>query len=111
MQQRVSKLGLGAAQFRFEGAAGARGRTPRDQAAEILSVAHRAGVTLLDAAVPYPSAETVLGEAMPRPNGFRTMVKTARGDRGPDFIESEARAALQRLGLTRAHAIIVQAAG
>ena len=52
MQSRVSKLGLSAAQFRFEGAVGARGRSPADQAAEILTVAGRAGVDLLDAAVP-----------------------------------------------------------
>ncbi|MDB5451773.1 MAG: bifunctional regulator KidO [Caulobacteraceae bacterium] len=111
MQPRVSKLGLGAAQFRFEGAIGARGRSPTDQVAEILSVAHRAGLDLFDAAAPYPSGESILGEAMPRPNGFRIMVKTARCDRGPEFIESEARASLQRLGVARAYGIVVQSAG
>lgn len=111
MHARVSKLGLGAAQFRFEGAIGARGRSPKDQAAEILHVAQRAGIGLIDAAVPYPSAETILGEAMPRPNGLAVMVKTARCDRGPDFIEAEARASLQRLGARSGHAIIVQSAG
>lgn len=111
MQARVSKLGLGAAQFRFEGAVGARGRTPKDQATEILSVAQRAGIGLLDASVPYPSAETTLGEALPKPHGFRIMVKTARCDRGPDFIEAEARASLGRLGVAKGHAIILQQAG
>ena len=111
MQSSVSKLGLSAAQFRFEGAVGARGRSPKDQAAEIMSLAHRAGMDLVDASVPYPSAETILGEAMPRPHGFKLMVKTARCDRGPDFIEAEARASLKRLGAQKGHAIVVQSAG
>jgi len=111
MQSRVSKLGLSAAQFRFEGAVGARGRSPTDQAVEILSVAQRAGVDLLDAAVPYAGAETVLGEALRLPNNFGLMLKTARADRGPDFIEAEARASLKRLGAIKGHAIIVQSAG
>jgi aryl-alcohol dehydrogenase-like predicted oxidoreductase len=111
MQARVSKLGLGAAQFRFEGAVGARGRTPRETTAEILGVAQRAGVSLIDAAVPYPSAEAVIGEAMPRPHDFRLMIKTARCDRGPEFVEAEARASLKRLGVDKAHAVIVQSAG
>jgi aryl-alcohol dehydrogenase-like predicted oxidoreductase len=111
MRARVSKLGLGAAQFRLEGVAGLRGRSPRDQAAEILHVGRRAGMDLLDAAVPYPSAETLLGEAMHAAPGFRLMIKTARADRGPDFVEAEARASLKRLGAPRGYAIVVQSAG
>ena len=111
MQSRVSKLGLSAAQFRFEGSVGARGRSPTDQAMEILTVAQRAGVDLLDAAVAYPGGETVLGEALRLPNSFSLMIKTARADRGPDFIEAEARASLKRLGAVRGHAIVVQSAG
>lgn len=111
MQDRVSKLVLGAAQFRFEGPIGPRGRTPQAETAEILSVAQRAGIELLDAAVPYPSAETVIGEAMPKPHKFRVMVKAARCDRGPDFVEAEARASLRRLGVQKGAAIIVQSAG
>ena len=110
MNARVSKLGLGASQIRLEGGAGAR-RSPKAEAAEILMVAQRAGIELLDAAVPYPSGETILGEAMPRPHNFRVMVKTARCDRGPDFVEAEARASLRRLGVHKGDAIIVQAAG
>ena len=106
MQARVSKLGLGAAQFRLEGVAGVRGRSPRDQAAEILHVARRAGMDLLDAAVPYPSAETLLGEAMRAAPGFRLMIKTAR-----DFVEAEARASLKRLGSPKGYAVVVQSAG
>ena len=107
----VSKLGLGAAQFRFEGVAGARGRGPEAEIGEILNVAARCGVGVLDAATPFDSAETMLGDAMPAGAPFRIMVKTARCDRGPDFVEAEARASLRRLGVASADAIIVQSAG
>ena len=107
----VSKLGLGAAQFRFEGAHGLRGRSPEAEIGEILAVAARSGVGVLDAAVPYDGAEATLGDAMPAGAPFRIMVKTARCDRGPDFVEAEARASLRRLGVASADAIIVQSAG
>jgi aryl-alcohol dehydrogenase-like predicted oxidoreductase len=107
----LSKLGLGAAQFRFESAPGLRGRSPEVEIGEILSVAARSGLGVLDAATPFDSAETMLGDAMPVGAPFRVMVKTARCDRGPDFVEAEARASLRRLGLASADAIIVQSAG
>jgi aryl-alcohol dehydrogenase-like predicted oxidoreductase len=102
---------LGAAQLRFESAVGARGRAPEAEIAEILSVAARSGVGVLDTAVPYDSAEAMLGDAMPAGAPFRIMVKAARSDRGPDFVEAEARASLRRLGVASADAIIVQSAG
>jgi aryl-alcohol dehydrogenase-like predicted oxidoreductase len=102
---------LGAAQLRFESAVGARGRAPEAEIAEILSVAARSGVGVLDTAVPYDSAEAMLGDAMPAGTPFRIMVKAARCDRGPDFVEAEARASLRRLGVASADAIIVQSAG
>jgi aryl-alcohol dehydrogenase-like predicted oxidoreductase len=102
---------LGAAQLRFESAVGARGRAPEAEIAEILSVAARSGVGVLDTAVPYDSAEAMLGDAMPAGAPFRIMVKAARCDRGPDFVEAEARASLRRLGVASADAIIVQSAG
>lgn len=112
MSSVLSKLGLGAAQFRFEGQPGAyRSRTPEAEVGEILAVAARSGVEVLDAAVPFDRAETMIGEAMPPVSDFRIMVKSARCDRGPDFVEAEARASLRRLGVPRGDAIIVQQAG
>ena len=107
----VSKLGLGAAQLRFESAPGMRGRSPEAEIGEVLAVAARSGVGVLDAAVPYDGAEATLGDAMPAGAPFRIMVKTARCDRGPDFVEAQARASLRRLGVASADAIIVQSAG
>lgn len=106
-----SKLGLGASQFGLDNpGTPQRGRSPEKEAADSLSIAARAGVAVLDAAVLFGAAETALGRYLPRPNSFRVMVKTARADRGPDYVEQEARASLGRLGLKSADAIIVQSA-
>ncbi|MGZ8369506.1 MAG: aldo/keto reductase [Caulobacteraceae bacterium] len=109
---RAGKLGLGTAQFGLDyGQAGPRGRSPEAEAGDILQIAARGGVGVLDAAVGTGHAETVLGRQMPRPCPFRAVLKTARCDRGPEFVEKEVRASLTRLGLDRAYAIVVQQAG
>jgi aryl-alcohol dehydrogenase-like predicted oxidoreductase len=114
MASDLAKLGLGAAQFRFEvqtGYGASRGgRSPEGEIADMLSIAARSGLSVLDATVPFDSAETMLGGAMPAAAPFRIMIKAARADRGPDFVEQEARASLRRMGLARADAIIVQSA-
>jgi len=53
----------------------------------------------------------MLAGATPPGAKFRVMIKAARADRGPDYVEAEARATLRRMGLVRADAIIVQSAG
>jgi aryl-alcohol dehydrogenase-like predicted oxidoreductase len=124
MASELAKLGLGAAQFRFEaqsafgasraGAASGAfrgGRSPEGEIADMLAIAVRSGMSLLDATTPFDSAETMLGAAMPPGAPFRVMIKAARADRGPDYVEAEARASLRRMGMTRADAIIVQSAG
>ncbi|HUO21297.1 MAG TPA: aldo/keto reductase [Caulobacteraceae bacterium] len=105
------KLGLGATQFGLDHNATYRGRSPEKESAEILSIAARSGISVLDAQVSFPHAETTIGRIMPRPCPFRMTIKTGRFDRGPDFIEDEARAALKRLRLDKADAIIAPSAG
>jgi aryl-alcohol dehydrogenase-like predicted oxidoreductase len=111
MQPLVSKLGLGAAQFGLDGGPPARGRAPEAEVREMLGLAARAGLRILDTGAASPHGECILGAVMPRPAPFGVTVKAARGDRGPDFVEAEARASLARLGLERADAIVVQSAG
>ncbi len=107
----VSKLALGASQFRFEGAAThPRARTPQAEIAEIIAVGARSGVAILDAAVPFDSGEAIIGAA-PNLHSYRLLVRAARADKGPEHVEAEARASLARLGVARAEAIIVQNAG
>jgi aryl-alcohol dehydrogenase-like predicted oxidoreductase len=107
----LSKLGVGAGQFRLEGVRAPRGRSPEAEVGEILGVAARSGVRLLDTSSNSNYAEAVIGSHMVQPCPFRMMVRAARLDRGPDALEADARAALRRLGLACADAIIVQVAG
>ena len=106
----ITKLGLGTAQFGLDGAAPAKGRSPEAEVREILAIAGRAGVSVLDTGAASMHGEAVLGAIMPRPAPFKITVKAARGDKGPDFVEQESRASLRRLGLVRADSIMVQAA-
>jgi aryl-alcohol dehydrogenase-like predicted oxidoreductase len=108
---RLSKLGLGASQFRFEGPALGRGRTPESEVGEILSIAARSGLGVFDTAAGSSYGEAVVGGRLPQPCPFRMMVKAGRIDRGADHVEAEARASLRRLSLQRADGIIVQVAG
>ncbi|HEX6866194.1 MAG TPA: aldo/keto reductase, partial [Caulobacteraceae bacterium] len=87
------------------------GRTPEAETQTIFQVAQRAGLSVLDTSGVYGAAESLLGQLLPKPAPFRVTIGAVRGDRGPDFVEAEARAALKRLGLARADAIIVQHAG
>jgi aryl-alcohol dehydrogenase-like predicted oxidoreductase len=105
----VTKLGLAAAQFGLDGgnSSAPRGRAPEAEARDILNIAARAKLSVLDASGLFARAETVLGDLIPRPVPFRVTISTARADRGPDFVEAEARAALRRIGVERAEAIVV----
>jgi aryl-alcohol dehydrogenase-like predicted oxidoreductase len=111
MHPLVSKLGLSAAQFGLDGGAAPRGRSPEAEVREMLALADRAGLRLIDAGPASAHGEAVIGAVAPRPCRFRVTVRAARGDRGADFVEAEARASLARLGLVRADAIMLQAAG
>ena len=108
MSLAVTKLGLAAAQFGLDGmSASPRARSPETEARDILTIAARAHLSVLDVSGNYGRAEQVLGDLIPRPVPFRVTLSAARADRGPDFVEAEARASLRRLGLERADAIIV----
>lgn len=111
MNPTLPKLGLAAAQFGLGAAPPPRGRTPEMETQAIFQVAQRAGLSVLDTSGVYGAAETLLGQLLPKPAPFRVTLGAVRGDRGPDFVEAEARTGLKRLGLARADAIIVQHAG
>lgn len=109
MTSPLSKLGLGSAQFALEQAS-LRGRPPQVEVRDILDVAARTGLAVFDVAGWSPQVESVLGDIMPRPNPFKISISTVRADRGPDFVEAEARATLRRLGVEQADAILVPSA-
>ncbi|MDG2531482.1 bifunctional regulator KidO [Caulobacter endophyticus] len=109
MSLTVSKLGLAAAQFGLDGMnASPRSRSPEIEARDILNIAARARLSVLDVSGVYGRSESVLGDLIPRPVSCRVTLAAARADRGPDFVEAEARASLRRMGLERADTIVVQ---
>lgn len=111
MSPTLPKLGLAAAQFGLGAATPPRGRSPEAETQTIFSVAERSGLSVLDTSGVYGRAESLLGQLLPHPSPFRVTLGAVRCDRGPDFVEAEARGSLKRLGLARADAIIVQHAG
>lgn len=107
MKSLISKLGLGSSQFVPGGSAPARGRSPEAEARDILNIAARGGLGVFDTAGAYGRSATLLGDLMPRPVPFRLVIGAARPDRGPDYVEAEARASLARLAVERADSIVV----
>ncbi len=111
MHPLISKLGLGTAQFGLDSGPPVRGKAPAVEVREMLALAGRAGLVVFDTAAASVHGETTLGAVLPRPAPFAITIKAPRGDKGPDFVEAEAKASLARLGLDQADAIMVQSAG
>ena len=106
----IAKLGLGSGQFSLDQPMGARGR-PRDaEARDILSIAARAGVSVMEVGRHSSAVELTLGQLIPKPNPFRLTVTTVRPDRGADFAEAEVRAQIARLGVGQVDAIFAPSA-
>lgn len=107
MNNPLQKLGLSAAQFGLDQNTPVRGRTPQAEARDILRLAAGSRLSTLDVGHVFANAQTALGEIIPRPQPFRLCITAARADRGPDYVEAEARAALRRIGVERGYAIVV----
>lgn len=76
----------------------------------LLETAAQAGVALVDAAPGFSDMERTLGRAWPFPSPFRVVTKTVRLSEGLDRLEARARRSVERMGLPRAHALLVSAA-
>ena len=110
MTSNLSKLGLGTAQFGLDQPPGGRGRPREAETREILSIAGRSGLSVLEIARHSPTADAHLRGAMPQPNPFQITLTASRPDRGPDAVEAELRAQMLRLGLERVDAIVAPTA-
>jgi aryl-alcohol dehydrogenase-like predicted oxidoreductase len=106
---RQAELALGSAQFGVDRGA-FNPRTPEREVRQVLETAAVSGLTLIDASPGWGDAERVLGRSWPFPSPFRVMTKTLRVAEGLDRLESRARRSLERLGLARAEALIVDCA-
>jgi aryl-alcohol dehydrogenase-like predicted oxidoreductase len=62
MTSPLPRIGLGTAQFGADYGIAGSGRVPLARVAEILRLAHEAGLDTLDTAVSYGQAESILGE-------------------------------------------------
>ena len=70
MTSPITKLGLGSGQFSLDQPSSARGR-PRDaEARDILSIAARAGVSVLEVGRHSQGVELTMGQLIPKPNPF-----------------------------------------
>src|ERR1700742_2194797 len=109
MTAQQAELALGSAQFGVD-----RGpfnpRTPEREVRQVLETAAASRLTLIDASPAWGDCERVLGRSWPFPSPFRVMTKTLRAAEGLDRLESRARRSLERLGLARADALIVDCA-
>lgn len=110
MTSPIAKLGLGSGQFGLEQPVSARGRSRDAEARDILSIAARAGVSVLEVGRHSHPVELTLGQVIPKPNPFKLTVTTVRPDRGADFAEAEVRAQIARLGADRVDAIFAPSA-
>jgi aryl-alcohol dehydrogenase-like predicted oxidoreductase len=69
------KIGLGTVEFAAKTGKHAL-QVTLDEAARILEIAQRAGITLLDTAAQAGNSEEVLGECLPKQHAFRIVAKT-----------------------------------
>jgi len=110
MTSALSKLGLGTSQFGLDQPPGPRGK-PRDaEARDILSIAGRSGLSVLEVARGTVASDALLRGALPQPNPFRMTLTAIRPDRGPEMVEAELRAQMLRLGVERVDTIIAPSA-
>jgi aryl-alcohol dehydrogenase-like predicted oxidoreductase len=110
MTSTLSKLGLATAQFGLDQAPGPRGRPREAEARDILSIAGRSGLSVLEVARQTSTADTLLRGALPPPNPFRITLTCIRPDRGPEAVETELRAQMLRLGVERVDTVVAPSA-
>lgn len=110
MTSSLSKLGLGTSQFGLDQPPGPRGKPREAEARDILSIAGRSGMSILEVARTSVAADGLLRGAMPQPNPFRITLTAVRPDRGPEVVEAELRAQMLRLGVERVDTILAPSA-
>lgn len=108
IDDRLARLGLGTAQFAPADPL-ARGRMGEAEVRAILDGAAQSGVTTVDTSA-VGDAERMLGQSWPFPSPFRVTTRTLRLEDGLDRVENRARRSLERLGVPRAHGLLVGSA-
>ena len=71
------KIGLGTVQFGLDyGVSNPQGITPATEVKDILALAWKSGITILDTAVSYGMSEEVIGQSIPEGMSFKIVTKT-----------------------------------
>jgi len=108
MNSATHKLGLGCALFGAKPVSGGgQAGVSAPEAFATIALAAEAGVHMVDTAAQWGESEAVLGEVLPRHPPFSIITKTAPIGGGVQAVERRARASLDRLGQTRARALLV----
>jgi aryl-alcohol dehydrogenase-like predicted oxidoreductase len=110
MTSSLSKLGLATSQFGLDQPPGPRGKPREAEARDILSIAGRSGMSVVEVVRGSATADTLLRGALPQPNPFRMTLTAVRPDRGPELVEAELRAQMLRLGVERVDTIVAPSA-
>jgi aryl-alcohol dehydrogenase-like predicted oxidoreductase len=104
-------MGLGTVQFGTDyGISNTGGQVPGSEVSLILASAHRAGISVLDTAASYGSAEEAIGRALRGTDPFRIVTKALPLSHGIEEVEKRARRSLALLGRKPVDAILVHAA-
>ena len=107
-----AELGLGTARFGLEPSPFDRARVGEGEARAILETAAENRVRFVDTSAYFGEAERLLGRCWPFPSPFKVICRTLRlSDGGLDRLEARARRSVERLGLARAHALLIEDAG
>lgn len=108
---RKAEIGLGAAQFGLDyGVSNRRGRVPEEEVRLILDTAAANRIGVVDTAPAYGDSERILGQSWPFPSPFRAVTKTLPLSEGLDRVITRARRSLEKMGLSRGHALLVHSA-
>jgi aryl-alcohol dehydrogenase-like predicted oxidoreductase len=103
-----AELGLGSAQFGLDQGSGkTTARVREGEVRAILDAAAESGISLIDTGPRHGDAERVLGQSWPFPSPFKVVCKTIPLAEGLDRVEARARRSLERMGLPRGYALLV----
>lgn len=105
------RIGIGTVQFgTVYGIKNLHGQVPRPAVEEILRISRAAGVRLLDTAAMYGEAEEVLGQILPKVDGFNVVTKTTTSAIGIDAAVQRVRQSYQTLGGRQLYGLLVHSA-
>lgn len=106
------KLGLGTVQFGLDyGISNSEGVTPIEEVREILAVAKRNSIRVIDTAAMYGSSEEVLGKTLPAGNNFDIVTKTPRFDGNmenkADLLKQTFQRSLKNMNRTSVYGLLI----